>query len=124
MNARLLVLACLLVAGTANAGYQYRPQVTVSTVNRTAQGSLIGARRSADSLQHIGCYFLEYDGSLSLAVCQGTDAQGNTVSCQTQSPKLIAIAQTVHNGSWMYFASNASGYCTAIQVTQFSFMIE
>ena len=49
MNAKMLVLACLLVAGTANAGYQYRPQVSVNTVNRTAQGSLIGARRSADT---------------------------------------------------------------------------
>ncbi|MFT3807545.1 hypothetical protein [Arenimonas sp.] len=124
MNAKLFALACLLVAGTANAGYQQRPQVVVSTANRTAQGSLIGARRSPDFMQRIGCYFVEFEPSFSIAVCEATDAQGNTVSCQTQSPKLIAIAQTVQPGSWLFFSANASGYCNYIQVTQFSFTIE
>ena len=101
----------LSAAGTTQAGYDGNFQVVVDDANKQAFGTLVGARRSADNVQKLGCTVKAND-----AICYATNAAGVYRSCTTTDPGLTAVARSINSESYLWFIWNAAGTCTAITV--------
>lgn len=107
-----LVLAT--VAAPALAGYEFLQEVSVTATS--AQGSISGARRSADAVQYIYC---TASATLSGAIsggCNARDKLGNMRSCSTTVPAMIDAIESIDDSSFVLFQVNGSGQCSSISV--------
>ncbi len=116
MNRRIALasLISVAVASPALAGYGYLQEVSVTSTS--AQGSVSGARRSADAVQYIYC---AASATLSGAVsgsCNARDKLGNVRSCSTTVPAMIDAIQSIDDSSFILFQVNGSGQCSSISV--------
>jgi hypothetical protein len=100
-----------LCAAAAQAGNDGNFQVVIDDVNRQALGTLVATRRSADSVQKLGCT-VRADNAL----CYATNAAGVYRTCLTTDPGLIAVARSLNSESYLWFIWNTAGTCTSIVV--------
>lgn len=110
----LVFCLALLVAAPATAGRVTHPPVTFS--NGAAYGSMQGARRSADTVQYIGCAINSPDAQFNTryAYCDAVNAQGQRKICYTTDPGMMATAQSVSAYSYISFRTDAQNRCIAI----------
>jgi hypothetical protein len=108
-----LGLALVANATQTWAGTQYRPQVTV--LRNYADGSMNGARYSADAKQYIGCYSAA-NPTYANAACYAMDRDGASLFCATYDPALIATVSSITDSSTIIFRVGALDECSDIQV--------
>jgi len=101
---RMLLMASVVlgVAGTVWAGKITRVETHVDLTAGNAYGSLYDARHSADSVQYIGCALYFFAGGTRLA-CQAQDVNANSLSCMSDDPEMVKIAQSVSADSYVSF---------------------
>jgi hypothetical protein len=117
----LFLLAAMLVASTAAAGYRWYYPVTISGNN--VAGSLGSARNSGNSNEYIGCAV--YGSSTrAYAICYAQDAAGTTVSCYADpvlAPSIVTTVGTLNGDGFLSFSWDASGNCTKVNVSSRSY---
>jgi hypothetical protein len=116
-----LVAAALAVTSVAYAGLRQTYNVNV-TQGQQGAGSMGSARNSTDTTQYIGCTLFLASGSSSYLVCAAQDSAGHYASCYTFDPALQSIAHTLTSDSYINFSADASGVCTQLQITNYSFL--
>ena len=102
-------------AGTVNL-----PEVQVGT--NKAQGSMVGARYSGDSQQHITC--VSHNPAVT---CSARDKTGQYFVCTKIDPKWVAAVRAMTDSSYIFFstfASNPSGSCDYLAVDNFSYQLK
>jgi hypothetical protein len=95
--------------------------VDVNLASGYARGSMGDARNSADTVQYIGCYHSSMAG-FTVAVCEAQSAAGTYKSCVTTDPNMVATARGITPGSYVFFRWDASGGCSAVQLTNYSWV--
>lgn len=107
----------------------YAGAVTVSTVaidSQTASGALSQARNASNSSEYIECSSgASSTTNVHYSHCIARDAAGNSFSCTTHNPKLIAVAQSVSEHSFITVYSegrlpNGDRECTHLFVSNSS----
>jgi len=111
-----LIPITLAVAGFAFAGESQPATVSVDTTNKTARGTLRGARDSSDSVQAIVCNVRSGE-----AYCFARQSDWTSGSCYTTDPGMVQAAGAIGPASYVTFTWNASGYCTWIMVENGSY---
>jgi hypothetical protein len=115
MTVAAVVAGALLAATSAVAGFRSSQEVMVDVTNRHAQGSLGGARNSADSMQFIGCYTQSVSPFTTIiGQCSARDASGTYVSCSSTAPGFVNMVQSLNGDSSLAFGWDASNTCTSI----------
>ena len=106
----LLTGSCVVVfAASAFAGYANTPGVSINDTNRTAEGSMVGARSSGNSTEQIG--FTEDNFSIYF---YAVNAAGSVRSCSAPSPSASFRSQVaaITSQSWLQFGwGQYTGYC-------------
>lgn len=108
----MLAAGLSLCAAEVQAGNDGNFQVVIDDAYKQALGTLVATRRSADSVQKLGCT-VRADN----AQCYATNAAGVYRSCMTTDPGLIAVARSINSESYLWFVWNAAGTCTSIVVS-------
>lgn len=112
------VLAALSLPALAFGGYTSQYPVYVSP-NSYASGTIVGARRSADTKQYIQC-----SSHSGYGWCDASDAQGAKLSCYSLDPDLVASMESVTSASSIYFDVNSDGTCRYVVVVNGSAYLE
>lgn len=121
MKASIVLLGLLGAVGTAFGGLQYSFPVDVNLASGYARGAMGDARNSADTVQFIGCYHSASAGS-SVVACEAQTASGAYKSCVTTDANMVASARGISAGSYIFFRWDASGACTGVHVTNYSWV--
>lgn len=125
MNGRILgcavVGAGLFLAVTALAGYKNTTTVYVDATNRQAFGAIGAARSSSDSVQFIGCFTASYANDDAYVACYAKNSAGTQVSCVSHDPQLVQASTASTSHSYVRFIYDASGNCTFIQISNYSY---
>lgn len=111
-----LMIALIASVGAAFAGAGSRPEVYVDARGRHADGSLVAARGSSDSMQSIGC--LTY--SSNRGVCVARDSAGNSGACYSINPDTVQAMRSLDSDSYLYFDWDENGVCTFLFVQKSS----
>jgi hypothetical protein len=127
-----LASIALVASMTANAGnYVNEPVVfTDITAERVlVQGSMAGARYSANVVEEIGCD-ITGNAQGTLVKCQATDASGRSLLCTSNSADIINAAQGASAYAFFLFVAAQTGVdefgdptytCTRLTVSTKSF---
>lgn len=111
------VAVLALGVSLAHAGSKVNFYVTIDSVGRTAYGAQGSARNTADTVQRIYCRTFASTGGESVSCFATNNASPAVyVSCSTTNLTLVRSAQSVSDDAYIYFAWNANGQCTAIDV--------
>ncbi|RKH12516.1 hypothetical protein D7V97_08205 [Corallococcus sp. CA053C] len=110
------VALVLLAAPVVYAGARSTFNVVVSTVNRTAEGSMGSARNSTDATQRIYCRTFADNTAGETMRCFAVDTAGTYVSCYSTAPALIRSVQSAGDESYIAFTWDASGICQSFDV--------
>ena len=113
-----LTLAAVLAGSRAFAGQKWGPSLVYLSEN-TAQGNLTDVRTSADATQYIGCQVSASPGS-SFVFCAARNAAGLAKGCSSSLPELVAVANAVEPGTYLYFSWDNTGACNYIQASHYS----
>lgn len=116
-NVLIAVAALMAVPVVASAGYSHKPQVSIS--GSTTHGSLVGARRSSDSLQYIGCYVRD-----TYTTCVARNASGTTSSCYSYDDGYRQAASAISPSSMVTFQTGSAGVCNFVTVSAMSTYLE
>lgn len=117
-----LLATMVATAGAAVAGTVARNEVSIGawSTGNIAQGTTFGARSSADSNQHIGCFVFVMSNGYRSVGCTARTADGQSLSCINDdaavNAPLINAAQAISSSSYMYFVSDGAGKCVTIYV--------
>jgi len=131
MNAKLhkligtaaLGLALFSNSLPARAGLATRNEVYIDPSGTTAQGSLTGARYSADNGQYIGCdvYFdrRPNSGPWASAYCFAGDKTGRSTYCSSTDARFIDAVKGMTDSSHLYFrvSNTYTRVCSDLEVT-------
>ena len=102
------------------AGSVSRPKVTIGTYG--AEGSMAGARYSADSQQYIGCSFSNTNGPN--VACFATDSVGKSLYCVGTEARYLATAKAITDFSQISFGvAPGSASCTRLAVDNYSYQL-
>jgi hypothetical protein len=111
-------LVLILSAGVAFGGATRNVPVKITTWpsgGGSAEGSISGARNSANNKEYISCTFdatdVGYWGS-----CRAVDANNVTRFCGSLSESQKEIVRSITSRSYIYFAWNSYGECTYVRV--------
>ena len=111
----------LALCSSAVGGAKYTIPVDVNLSAGYARGNMGDARNSADTTQYIGCYNSAAAGSTVVA-CEAMTAAGTYKSCATSDANMVAAARSIGVGSYVFFRWDASGACTTVHVTNYSWV--
>jgi hypothetical protein len=112
-----LGLALSFTGSPARAGLVQLPEVQVGTDQ--ASGSMVGARYSGDSQQHITC--IAHNPAVT---CSARDKTGKYFVCNKIDWKWAAAVRAITDSSRIYFSSDPNtGSCTYLQVDNFSYQL-
>jgi hypothetical protein len=107
--------AGLLLGNIAWAGYVYHPQVLVFA-NSSAQGSMHGARSSADTIQYIGCTLNGGPNNANVA-CTARNSTGTFIVCTSTNAYHREAVTAMTAYSWVSFSINSTtGECRNVIV--------
>ena len=112
MKKLLLALSLVIISSVVVSGVVTHTQVEVVPSSRTAYGSMVGARFSADTIQYIGCALVN-SGS-PYAVCIVKDAANEQGYCTTNDPMHMQQVTGLNNEAYLYYQWDANGKCTYI----------
>jgi hypothetical protein len=119
-------LGCaMFVAGRGVAGWAPTQQVVITdqpVIGGHAEGKAGDVHNTEDATQFIGCGLRANLGSQLQANCWATDASGRQRACSSTDAGMIAVAASVGPDSYLYFAWNPGGKCTALESQNGSFM--
>ena len=110
----MAVLGLALVSNSlpAWAGGVSHPQVSIGPYG--AEGSMAGARYSADSRQYIGCSL----DTGPRAQCAAQDSADNFAYCFSDNPKHVDSVQRMTDSSYIVFkVDRATGACKSIHIS-------
>jgi hypothetical protein len=121
MTKRNIILAALLASSAAFAGHAQVTAVSIidAATYTAAEGTLRGARNSADYTQFIGCSIYTVSGSY-ITHCWARDATGRTLSCnQTNHDPTARAVSSINAISWIRFQIDDAvpGRCASVNVT-------
>jgi hypothetical protein len=102
------LLAAIAVPAAAVAGFTANYQVSITNIG--ASGSVVGARKSNDSLQYIMCVDGEY------AYCIARDSANIVQSCWSVDDHQRAVMRAVGPASSIYFEWAGDGHCSRVFV--------
>jgi hypothetical protein len=116
------VLGLALVSNSipAWAGVVSRPQVSVGTSG--AEGSMAGARYSADRKQYIGCQFSNTYGPY--VICSATDKNGKSYFCTGYGSHVAAAAKSITDFSFISFGAALGASCDDLKVDNSSYLLK
>jgi hypothetical protein len=129
MTAKLHKLISTAVLGVALcasslpvwAGTVYAPEVVVGPTY--AEGTMAGARYSADSTQYIGCTFSNTTGPYVL--CNAMDKTGKSLFCVTSEARYLTAVKAMADFSHTTFGVPAgSAFCSFLQVANSSYNLK
>lgn len=115
MNAAL-TFALIASSGAAFAGSRGQVQVFLDKPGRYAEGTLVDARGSSDSVQRIGCFV--YTGNSG--GCIATDSSGKTGSCFSSDPDMIQAMRSLNAESYLLIVWDVNNVCTSVIVEKSS----
>jgi hypothetical protein len=110
--------AALTTTGVALAGSRAALNVTISTANRTAYGTLGTVHNSADSTQAIACTTNAYASGSYWSYCYAFDTSNNFGSCTSSSEAISSVIRGMNGDSYVYFAWDTNGTCTQVSLVQ------
>ncbi|WP_444996210.1 hypothetical protein [Aliikangiella sp. IMCC44359] len=113
MKLKSIVLLTTLISPSAFAGYVNHTQVSVNTGTKTAYGSLVGARNSADNQQYIGCAYVGVTNN-PYGICHSRNAAGTSGYCTTTQAHHVEQIRGLSNESYLYYQWDENGKCTYI----------
>jgi hypothetical protein len=101
------------------AGAVARKEVSINSTGTIVQGSLTGARYSADSQQHLFCYAHSYPNQPTLVVCDAKEKTGRRFYCSASgNGRLAAALMGMTDSSHLnIIRDRVSLECTDIEVT-------
>lgn len=108
-------------AAYAGSGSVLEVRLTSGATYRTADGSLRGARESADSVQYISCGVERLSSSSSYldVSCWARNAAGTTYICRSSRAAFADLALSINPASHVHFEyTPGSSDCTVLRVTQ------
>ena len=112
----VLGAALLLNSIPAWAGNVSLHEVYINPDNSGANGTLAGARYSADSTQYIGC-----DHYGSQMYCFARDKSGRTLLCSSTDPRFVDAVKGMTDSSYLHFTTTSYGSaCTTLAVNNSS----
>lgn len=114
MNIRHLItiLACVSLAAAAHAGLVQPAPVDVELDNQIANGDMLTARTSSNSVEFIGCGVRQFDDGINefaFGFCQAGDADENQITCFTQTPSLLETIRAISDNSFVTFSWRDDG---------------
>lgn len=127
-----LAASLLALGGPAFAGLRDLRQVTVTRYSDGrvyGNGTVSGARLSADATQWIGCSLYSFTtGTAEYAFCSAKNAAGLYGGCSinTTQPGFYAIRDAIvlsSANSDISFTSDTSGRCTNVTIQNYSYSI-
>jgi hypothetical protein len=117
----MLAVGLALVANVASAGDTISVPVLVDTDNRVAQGDMVTARSSKNSVELIGCGAVVTDNGVNpplvFGFCQATDAADVSRLCSTFSPSLVAQINAISSYSFIQFRWSENGECVSVRAS-------
>ena len=124
MNKRNIILAALLASSAAFAGHAQLTGVSITdaATYTAAEGTLRGARNSADYVQFIGCSIYAVSGSY-VTHCWARDATGRNFSCNlTNHDPTARVVGSISAISWIRFQVDDAvpGRCATVSVNNTS----
>jgi hypothetical protein len=101
------------------AGAATRNEVYISPSRTSAQGSLTGARYSADSQQYIGCNALSPSSShlYQLVGCSARDKRGRSLICFSTDARIADAVKAMTDSSHIYIRGTNNGACSDLEVS-------
>jgi hypothetical protein len=124
MKSTIRILAMTLtaagIASAAFGGLRSNFGVSIDDLNKTARGSVSGARNSTDNVQLLQCSYGAWSSGAISMVCAARDATGLSRTCLTQNPLFIEFARSMHGDSILEFRWDADGKCTYVGIAQSS----
>ena len=107
----VVVTAALLFSVTAFSGQSALIPVTIDWDNRVASGNMLGARSTANDVEHIGCGRIVSDFNFGTAerplynygFCQAVNAEDEIVICLTEDPEMLEVLTTISSHSFIRF---------------------
>jgi hypothetical protein len=120
ISTAVLGLALVSHSLPAWAGTVYLPEVSVGTSG--AEGSMAGARYSADSKQYIGCQFSNTYGPY--VICSARDKDGKSYVCTGYGPHVAAAAKSITDFSKIRFGAALGATCDDLRVYNYSYYLK
>ena len=114
-KARMAGLAAMAVCGAAVAGAKFTTYVNIDDNHRIASGNLGDVHNSADELEFIGCTLYG-----DMGYCFAEDRTGLYRGCSTTDSQWLNAIRALNSDSYMYFAWDDYGWCTAVIVQTIS----
>jgi hypothetical protein len=115
----LLGVALFLQSLPTWAGLATRNEVYIQGLD--AQGSMAGARYSADSTQYISCQIWAdqtYPGILPRVYCSAADKVGRYAYCSSTDPRYVDAVKMITDFSHIYFTvRNNTRTCTDLVIS-------
>ncbi len=116
----ILLAASALVPAFATAGLKSTHEVAIGATpgvsGRTrAQGSIMGARNSADSVQYIGCR-----ANQEIGYCYAKDKAGRAFMCSSSAPAMLTAITAVNASSHLIIDADGLGICRNLEITNMS----
>lgn len=96
----------LAIPGMTYAGHRIDASVRVVD-GRHAEGSVAGARQSADSVQAIGCSLQTTATDALVGQCYATDSAGNSLTCVTNHAGHHRVIAAISSTSYISFSVSA-----------------
>lgn len=113
MKLKTIIFLTAFISPSAFAGFTNHPQVNVNAGTKTAYGSMVGARNSADNQQFIGCSYVGVSTN-PYGICHSRNAAGVSGYCTTTQAHHVEQIRGLSNESYLYYQWDASGKCTYI----------
>jgi hypothetical protein len=102
------------------AGVAVRKEVYISPDGTNVQGSLTGARYSADNQQFIDCEHYYYSGDKPLLFCHARDKSGKSVLCGSSDPRITDAVKGMTDSSYLIFSISSpstGSICTDLTIS-------
>lgn len=101
-RAAALLMAMAVSSGPLWAGRINHFETTVNASTQEAYGSLVDTRRSADTVQYIGCDLNLLFGTATVA-CAARSVTSAPLSCSSTDPELVKLAQGLTDNGYVRF---------------------
>lgn len=114
-----LLITLIACSGSGLAGQRQQVEVYVDKRGpiRYAEGTLVDARGSADTLQLIGCFTYSSGSGL----CRARDSAGNFGSCYSTNPIIIEAMRNLNSDSYLFMTWGEDNVCTEVFVENNSY---
>jgi hypothetical protein len=126
MATAVLGLALASQSLPAWAGTIANSQVSIGYDGSTpvnAEGTLTGARYSADGVQYIRCDVVQVNHYAPDVTCAARDLTGRTVFCASTDPRFADAVKGMTDSSYISFTFTSDGICTDMEVTNASYTL-